>query len=147
MPFDYNSYNIECASLSAFGLQKEWEKYTRQMAGGSTSASISALLLLPTAGLSGVGLCFGGAQVRNAHKKRRIVEAHMNARYEASPGTRRRDVVFGVTLSGAVFVATMGLAEVIPGAECFIEQVVEKTVVHGVLDIAAEKIDEECASH
>ncbi|KAF6811452.1 hypothetical protein CSOJ01_05744 [Colletotrichum sojae] len=115
------------------------------MAGGSTSTGLSVAALGSSAGLSVVGVAFGSMQIRNAHKKRRIIEEHMNLRYQARARTRCRDVVFGTTLSGAVFVATLGLVEVIPGAECFIEQVVEKTVVHGVLDVAAEEIDEECA--
>lgn len=144
MPFDYDNYNIKCASLSALGLQKEWEKYTRQMSGGSTNAGLSLLAVPFTLGTSLVGVGFGSAQVRNAHKKRRIIEAHMNLRYQESARTRCRDVVFGSTLSGAVFVATLGTVSVLPGADCAVEAVVQKVVVHGVLDVAAEKVDEEC---
>ncbi|KAF6832881.1 hypothetical protein CMUS01_06753 [Colletotrichum musicola] len=144
MPFDFDQYYIECASLSAAALQKEWEKYTRQIASGSTNTALSTLAAPFTAGLSMVGVVWGSAQVHNARKKRDIIEIHLR-RHQESARTRCRDVVFGTTLSGAVFVATLGTTSVLPWGECLVEQVVEKVVVHGAFDVAAEKVDEECA--
>ncbi|KAF6826407.1 hypothetical protein CPLU01_09692 [Colletotrichum plurivorum] len=160
MPFDFDQYYIECASLSAAALQKEWEKYTRQIASGSTSTALSTLAAPFTGGLSLVGVALGAGQIHNAPKKRDIIEKHLG-RHQESARTRCRDVVFGTTLSGAVFVATLGTTSVLPlgeclaeqggeclaeqGGECLVEQVVEKVVVHGAFDVAAENVDEECA--
>ncbi|CAG8983340.1 hypothetical protein HYALB_00000507 [Hymenoscyphus albidus] len=135
MPFDYVQYQQKVNTLSTEQLQKEWENYTRQIAGGATSTATSVLFSPVTGGVSLIGLGLSAPRIHNARKKREIIEAGLQAR-GATHNTRKRDVVAPMAVAGAISGLTLGLAG--PGAEMIGGEVgakgVEYVVAHAALD-------------
>ncbi|KAH8591256.1 hypothetical protein B0O99DRAFT_632973 [Bisporella sp. PMI_857] len=135
MPFDYNDYQNKVNGLSTEQLQKEWENYTRQIAGGATSTGAAILFSPLTAGISLVGLGLSTPRIHNARKKREIIERGLQAR-GATHNTRKRDVIAPMAISGVIAGATLGLAG--PGADVLGgaagEKGVEYLVAHAALD-------------
>ena len=113
MPFDYEDYSKKCDNLSEAALQKEWQKYTRQIAGGSTSTVLSVAFVPFTAGISLAGLGVSGPRIHNARKKRAIIEEHLKA-LDTKHHTRKRDVLGAMALSSTIGGLTLGMA---PGAD------------------------------
>lgn len=135
MPFDYVQYQQKVNTLSTEQLHKEWENYTRQIAGGATSTATSVLFSPVTGGVSLIGLGLSAPRIHNARKKREIIEAGLQAR-GATHNTRKRDVVAPMAVAGAISGLTLGLAG--PGAEMIGGEVgakgVEYVVAHAALD-------------
>jgi hypothetical protein len=80
MPFDFKDYEKKCRTMSSEELQMEWENYTRQIAGASTSTAASILLSVPTCGISLIGIGLSAPRLHNARKKRAIIEESLEAR-------------------------------------------------------------------
>lgn len=114
MPFDYEDYQKKCDGLTAEELHKEWENYTRQIAGGATSTATSVLFSPFTAGISLVGIGLSAPRIHNARKKREIIQAGLEARGETH-NTRKRDVIAPMAVAGTLSSLTLGLAG--PGAD------------------------------
>lgn len=135
MPFDFVQYQQKVNTLSTEQLHKEWENYTRQIAGGATSTATSVLFSPVTGGVSLIGLGLSAPRIHNARKKREIIEAGLQAR-GATHNTRKRDVVAPMAVAGAISGLTLGLAG--PGAEMIGGEVgakgVEYVVAHAALD-------------
>jgi hypothetical protein len=148
MPFDYNAFQTKCDGLSTEELQKEWENYTRQIAGGATSTAGAILFSPLTAGVSLVGLGLSTPRIHNARKKREIIEASLRSR-GATHQTRKRDVLAPMAVSGGLGVLTLGLAG--PGADLIAGEVVGKGVeyaaAHVVLDGAAATAEHVHTNH
>jgi len=135
MPFDYEEYQAKCNTLSTEQLHKEWENYTRQIAGGATSTATSVLFSPLTAGISLVGLGLSAPRIHNARKKREIIEAGLQAR-GTTHSTRKRDVIAPMAVAGTLGGLTLGLAG--PGADMIAGAAVghgmEYAVAHTALD-------------
>ncbi|RFU31563.1 hypothetical protein B7463_g4789, partial [Scytalidium lignicola] len=135
MPFDYEAYQKKCGTLSTEELHREWENYTRQLAGGATSTTTSVLFAPLTAGISLLGLGLSAPRVHNARKKREIIEAGLQAR-GTTHSTRKRDVIAPVAIAGTLSSITLGLAG--PGADLIAGEVVghgvEYAASHAALD-------------
>ena|SRR2546429_7421215 len=100
MPFDFDEYRSRIKNLSLPQLQKEWEKYVRQIWGATAGAVIGAGLIPATGGLSAAGVAASGAQYGNALKKIDILQKEFNARGE-QPKDRKRDVFLPLAIGGA----------------------------------------------
>jgi len=135
MPFDYNDYQNKVNTLSNEQLQKEWENYTRQIAGGATSTGAAVLFSPLTAGISLIGLGLSTPRIHNARKKRAIIEKGLQER-GATHNTRKRDVALPMAISGGIAGLTLGLAG--PGADMLggvaAEKGAEYLVAHAALD-------------
>jgi hypothetical protein len=152
MPFDYKKFSAECDVMSEVTLQKEWENYTRQIAGSATSTAISISAAPFTLGISFIGLGFSCPRIHNARKKRHIIQTHLEA-LDLTHHTRKRDVCGSMALSSAIGAATLGFAA--PGADAVaaigaehaimaIEEsyTLIKVASHVVLDGIGEAVDE-----
>jgi hypothetical protein len=135
MPFDYNEYQQKCNTLSTDQLHREWENYTRQIAGGATSTVTLVIFSLVTGGISLIGLGLSAPRIHNARKKRAIIEAGLQAR-GATHNTRKRDVVAPIAIAGTISGLTLDLAE--PGADIIAGEAVGKgakyAISHAALD-------------
>jgi hypothetical protein len=135
MPFDYVQYQQKVNTLSSEQLHKEWENYTRQIAGGATSTATSVLFSPVTGGVSLIGLGLSAPRIHNARKKREIIEAGLQLRGETH-NTRKRDVVAPMAVAGVISGLTLGLAA--PGAEMLGAEAgakgMEYVVAHAALD-------------
>lgn len=148
MPFDYEQYQQKCDGLTNEQLQKEWDNYTRQIAGASTSTATSVLFTPLTAGVSLIGLGISAPRIHNARKKRAIIEAGLNARGETT-NTRKRDVIAPMAIAGTLSGLTLGLAG--PGADMLAGEAVGKgaeyVVAHAALDGAGAVMEHKHDSH
>ena len=108
MPFDFKKYDEKCQGMGQDELQREWQHYTRLISGSSTSTTVSALAIFLTSGISIIGVGLSAPAIHNARKKRNIIEKHLNE-LETTHRTRKRDVIFGVAVSGAISTATLGV--------------------------------------
>jgi hypothetical protein len=135
MPFDYVQYQQKVNTLSTEQLHKEWENYTRQIAGGATSTATSVLFSPVTGGVSLIGLGLSAPRIHNARKKREIIEAGLQLRGETH-NTRKRDVIAPMAVAGVISGLTLGLAA--PGAEMLGAEAgakgMEYVVAHAALD-------------
>jgi hypothetical protein len=142
MPFDYEDYQKKINTLTTEQLHKEWENYTRQIAGGATSTATSVLFSPLTAGISLIGLGLSGPRIHNARKKREIIEAGLQAR-GTTHQTRKRDVIAPMAVAGTLGGLTLGLAG--PGADMIAGEVVghgvEYAVSHAALDATGAVIE------
>lgn len=142
MPFDYDDYQKKVNTLTTEQLHKEWENYTRQIAGGATSTATSVLFSPLTAGISLIGLGLSGPRIHNARKKREIIEAGLQAR-GTTHNTRKRDVFAPMAVAGTLGGLTLGLAG--PGADMIAGEVVghgvEYAVSHAALDATGAVIE------
>lgn len=100
--------------MSTEQLNKEWDNYTRQIAGGATSTATSVLLAAFTGGVSLVGLGFSAPRIHNARKKREIIQASLEAQ-NATHHTHAKDVLIPMATVGAAGGITLGLG--VSGAE------------------------------
>lgn len=129
-------------------LQREWENYTRQVAGGSTSTAISVGLSPFTAGISLIGLGLSAPRIHNARKKREIIEAGLQAR-GTTHNTRKRDVAAPMAVSGVLGGLTFGLAGA--GADIIAGEVAGKgfeyAVSHAALDGTGAVIEHVHSEH
>lgn len=137
MPFDYAEYQAKCNTLSTEQLQKEWENYTRQIAGGATSTATSVLFSPLTAGISLVGLGLSAPRIHNARKKREIIEKGLQQR-GTTHSTRTRDVAGSMAVSGTIAVATLGLAG--PLADAAAGEAVGKGVEYAIAHVALDGV-------
>jgi hypothetical protein len=92
MPFDFEEYQKKCDGLTTEQLHREWENYTRQIAGGATSTATSVMFSPFTGGVSLLGIGLSAPRIHNARKKREIIEAGLQAR-GTTHNTRKRDVI------------------------------------------------------
>jgi hypothetical protein len=142
MPFDFKSYKLKCESLSTEELQIQWQKYTREIASGTTMASTSVVFAPLTAGISSIGLVGSTPKMYNARKKRQIIDAELEQRNMAHH-TRKRDVFFSVATAGTIGVLGLGLAPV--GSEMLGavagEKGVEYAVSHVAVDVAGGVVE------
>jgi hypothetical protein len=109
MPFDFSEYYSKCSKISPKELQNEWNHYTRLITGSTTSTTIPGLAALPTLGVSLIGVTLGSSGIRNARKKRAIIEQHL-ARQGQEPATYTKDVLRPAVFSGAVGLVTLGIS-------------------------------------
>jgi len=114
MPFDFVDYEKKCNGMTTEQLDKEWNNYTRQIAGGSTSTATSVLLSVFTGGVSLIGLGLSAPRIHNARKKREIIQAGLEAR-GTTHHTRAKDVLLPMAVVGAAGGITLGLG--VSGAE------------------------------
>lgn len=148
MPFDYEEYKRKCSELSPEELQKEWENYTRQLAGGATSTAGSVLFAPFTAGVSLVGLGLSAPRVHNARKKREIIETYLQA-HGTTHHTRKRDIAAPMAIAGTLGGLTLGLAG--PGADLLAGEVagkgIEYAVSHTALEVASATLEHKHVEH
>lgn len=148
MPFDFADYKSKVNGLTDEQLQREWENYTRQVAGGSTSTAISVGLSPFTAGISLIGLGLSAPRIHNARKKRAIIEAGLQAR-GTTHNTRKRDIAAPMAVSGVLGGLTFGLAG--PGADLIAGEAVGKgfeyAVAHAALDGTGAVIEHTHTEH
>lgn len=148
MPFDYEEYQKKCNTLTTEQLHKEWENYTRQIAGGATSTATSVLFSPLTAGISLVGLGLSAPRIHNARKKREIIEAGLQAR-GTTHNTRKRDVIAPMAVAGTLGGLTLGLAG--PGADMIagaaVGHGVEYAVSHTALDATGAVLEHSHDEH
>ncbi|EPE33431.1 hypothetical protein GLAREA_06444 [Glarea lozoyensis ATCC 20868] len=148
MPFDYDQYQQKVNTLSTEQLHKEWENYTRQIAGGATSTATSVLFSPLTAGVSLIGLGIAAPRIHNARKKREIIEAGLQARGDTH-NTRKRDVAAPMAVAGVISGLTLGLAG--PGAEMLGAEAgakgMEYIVAHAALDGAGAVLEQKHDDH
>ncbi|KAF9872990.1 hypothetical protein CkaCkLH20_09500 [Colletotrichum karsti] len=144
MPFDFKAYDAKCNGLTPEELQREWEHYTRLIAGASTSTAVSGIAVPFTLGVSTIGVAMAAPAIHNARKKRDIIEKHLN-KHGATHVTRKRDVLGSMAVSGTIGVVTLGVgttgadAIATAGAEHGISAVVEnetaiKVIAHAAMD-------------
>ncbi len=147
MPFAFDNYKKKCDTLTTEQLHKEWENYTRQLAGGATSTATSVLFSPLTGGISLVGLGLSAPRIHNARKKRGIIQAGLEARGETH-NTRKRDVIAPMAIAGTLGTITLGLAGPVADAAtgAAVGHGVEYAASHAALDgagaIAEHKHDE-----
>jgi hypothetical protein len=157
MPFNFEEYDQKCHGMDQEELQREWQHYTRLVSGASTSTAVSSLALPVTAGISMIGVGLAAPAIHNARKKRDIIERHLN-KLGTTYHTRKRDVIWGVAVSGTLGVITLGVgaagtdAIATAGAEACIPAIVEnetaiKTVMHTALDGASMGIEHVHTNH
>jgi hypothetical protein len=148
MPFDYDQYQQKVNTLSTEQLHKEWENYTRQIAGGATSTATSVLFSPLTGGVSLIGLGLSAPRIHNARKKREIIEAGLQARGDTH-NTRKRDVAAPMAVAGVISGLTLGLAG--PGAEMLGAEAgakgMEYIVAHAALDGAGAVLEQKHDDH
>jgi hypothetical protein len=78
-PFDLKTYQLRCDGMSTAELQKEWNKYTRQIAGASAS-TVSCVAKAPfTYGTSLIELLSSAPKIHEARKKRAIINHGLEA--------------------------------------------------------------------
>jgi hypothetical protein len=135
MPFDFEEYEKKCQTLTTEQLHKEWENYTRQIAGGATSTATSVLFSPFTAGVSLLGLGLSAPRIHNARKKRQIIEAGLKDR-GTKHNTRKRDVIAPVAVAGTIGGLTLGLAG--PGADMIAGEVVGHGVEYAAVHVALD---------
>jgi hypothetical protein len=140
MPFNYIEFDSKCATATEAELQNQWENYTRQISGGSTSTAVSILAAPLTIGVSLVGLVLSTPRIHNARKKREIIEKHLQA-LGSTHHTRKRDVFGPMALSGGIGLLSLGIAP--PGAE----SIVEVGVTNGICAIVANQAAVEAVAH
>lgn len=148
MPFNYAEYQNKTSQMSTEQLQKEWENYTRQIAGGATSTATSVLFSPLTAGISLMGLGLSAPRIHNARRKREIIEKGLQER-GSTHDTRTKDVVGSMALSGAISVATLGLAGPLADAAAgeAVGKGAEYAVAHLALDGVGEAIEHKHGGH
>ncbi|RDW82533.1 hypothetical protein BP6252_03645 [Coleophoma cylindrospora] len=148
MPFDYVEYEKKCQELSTEQLQKEWENYTRQLAGGATSTTTSVLFSPLTGGISLIGLGLSAPRVHNARKKRDIIQEKLTER-GAIHNTRMRDVIAPMAVAGTLGGLTLGLAG--PGADMIAGEAVGKgaeyAIAHAALDATGATLEHKHDKH
>ncbi|KAH7029870.1 uncharacterized protein B0I36DRAFT_270558, partial [Microdochium trichocladiopsis] len=154
MPFDFKAYDAKCAGMTALELQKEWEHYTRLIAGGATSTAISGLAIPLTAGVSTIGVALAAPGLHNSRRKREIIEKHLQ-RLGTTHETRKRDVLGSMAFSGTVGVVTLGVGSA--GADSIVQNGAEhgialcdtavKVVTHVALDGAGMALEHAHTSH
>jgi hypothetical protein len=92
MPFDLEEYQKKCDELTTEQLHREWENYTRQIAGDNlTTSTATCIMFSPFTGdvsLLGHGVSAPGVQ--DARKKREIIEARLQTR-GTKHNPRKRD--------------------------------------------------------
>ena len=92
MPFDFEEYQKKCDELTTEQLHREWENYTRQIAGDNlTTSTATCIMFSPFTGdvsLLGHGVSAPGVQ--DARKKREIIEARLQTR-GTKHNPRKRD--------------------------------------------------------
>ncbi|KAH7035738.1 uncharacterized protein B0I36DRAFT_429788 [Microdochium trichocladiopsis] len=86
MPFDYEAYDAKCAAMDMDQLQREWNHYTRLIAGGNMTTAMSTAASIPTGGVSSIGIVHAAPAIYNARKKREIIDKHF-ARLGATHST------------------------------------------------------------
>ncbi|KAH9883270.1 hypothetical protein F4778DRAFT_784137 [Xylariomycetidae sp. FL2044] len=157
MPFDFRAYDEKCKGLTPEELQREWQHYTRLIAGASTSTAVSGLAVPLTLGVSTIGVAMAAPAIHNARKKRDIIEKHLQ-RHNTTHVTRKRDVLGSMAVSGTIGIATLGIggmgadAVASAGAEHGISAVVEnelaiKVVTHAALDGAGLAVEHAHTNH
>lgn len=146
MPFHFEDFDQECSTLTVEELQTKWEYYTRQIAGAGTSTGVASLALVPSFGLSAMGVAISAPIIHNARKKREILEKHFK-RHNVEPVTRKRDVVGSTTVSATVGILTLGAgfgaADALAswGAEYAIQAVTENSMgIKAALHVAGEGV-------
>ena len=100
---------MKCDKMTVDELHHEWNNYTRHVAGGATSTTLSVGFAPITMGASLIGVGLSAPRIHNARKKRAIIEAHLQAR-GTTHHTRKRDVAGPMALSTAIGGLTLGLA-------------------------------------
>ncbi|KAH7010895.1 uncharacterized protein B0I36DRAFT_207267, partial [Microdochium trichocladiopsis] len=154
MPFDFKAYDAKCAGMTPPELQKEWEHYTRLIAGGGTSTAIAGLAIPLTAGISTIGVALAALGIHNSRRKREIIERHLQ-RHGTTHKTRKRDVLVSMVFSGTVGVVTLGVGSA--GADSIVQNGAEhglvlcdtavKTATHVALDGAGMALEHAHTSH
>jgi hypothetical protein len=114
MPFDYEKFSAECSVMSEDALQKEWQNYTRQIAGSSTTTAISICAAPITLGVSFIGLGIACPRIHNTRKKREIIQTHLEA-LSSTHHTQKHDVFRPMASSSTLGTATFRSAA--PGAK------------------------------
>ncbi|OHF04424.1 hypothetical protein CORC01_00276 [Colletotrichum orchidophilum] len=97
MPFDADAYDLKCRQMSDEIIIARRSHYVRQLASSSTGAALHTAAGAVTAGLSWLMVPYDAARIRNARRKRRILERHAVERGLAVE-TRRGDVLVPVAM-------------------------------------------------
>ena len=143
MPFDFDAYQKKCNGMTTEELNKEWDNYTRQIAGGSTSTATSILLSGITGGVSLIGLGFSAPRIHNARKKREIIQAGLDAR-GTTHHTHAKDVLIPMAMVGAAGAITVGLgvsgAELIPNSGGISHSAVDYLATHAAASVTVTYI-------
>jgi hypothetical protein len=82
MPFDFEEYQKKCDELTTEQLHREWEHYTRQIAGDNlTTSTATCIMFSPFTGdVSLLGHGVSTPRIQDARKKREIIEARLQTR-------------------------------------------------------------------
>ncbi|KAH7324412.1 hypothetical protein B0I35DRAFT_161448 [Stachybotrys elegans] len=157
MPFDFEAYDEKCNGLTQEQLQREWNHYTRLITGAATSTTISSIAIVPTLGVSIIGVALAAPSIHNARKKREILDRHLQ-RLGTRHETRTRDVLGSMAFTSAINVLTLGfstmgasqISEI--GAEYAISAIIEnevatKAVTHAAFDGAGMLVEKAHTDH
>ncbi|KAJ0298196.1 hypothetical protein COL5a_007770 [Colletotrichum fioriniae] len=120
MPFNAEAYDLKCRQMSNEALIARRSHYVRQLAGSSTATALHTAAGAVTAGLSWLMVPYDAARIRNARRKRRILERHAVERGLAVK-TKKGDLLVPMALS-----VTFG-AVAIEGAEVCADVLVGST--------------------
>ncbi|KAK2770790.1 hypothetical protein CKAH01_04297 [Colletotrichum kahawae] len=120
MHFDPEAYNLKCHQMTDETLLTRRAHYVRQMASGSTGAALHTAAGAATAGLTWLMIPYDAARIRNARRKRRILEKHAVER-GLTVKTKRGDVLIpmalGVTLGAVAFEGAEMCADAVVAAD------------------------------
>ncbi|KAK5199142.1 hypothetical protein LTR99_001182 [Exophiala xenobiotica] len=109
MPFNFTEYQRKVACMDNNELRKSKEHYNRDAYRGGAGCVASAILLVPTLGISSIGWASSTAMTMNASVKVHIINEEMRSRAAYAP-TRKRDVAVGITTSAIATGAGCGIA-------------------------------------
>ncbi|KAK6226583.1 hypothetical protein QIS74_00138 [Colletotrichum tabaci] len=139
MPFDPEVYNLKCAGLSDDALLSRWSYYVRQLASSSTGAALHTAAGGFTLGLTWLMIPYDAARIRNARRKRRILEEHAVDRGLAVR-TKSGDVLLpmavGLALGAVAFGGAALSADLLVGGNGSSRLTVVKGAAHLGLDAA-----------
>ncbi|KXH51565.1 hypothetical protein CNYM01_09726 [Colletotrichum nymphaeae SA-01] len=136
MPFNAEAYDLKCRQMSDEALIARRSHYVRQLASSSTATALHTAAGAVTAGLSWLMVPYDAARIRNARRKRRILEKHAVERGLAVK-TKRGDVLvpmaLGVTFGAVAIEGAEVCADVLVGSTGGSSSGVAATAAHGVV--------------
>ncbi|KAK1503485.1 hypothetical protein CTAM01_04797 [Colletotrichum tamarilloi] len=119
MPFNAEAYDHKCRQMSDEALIARRSHYIRRLASSSTATALHTAAGAVTAGLSWLMVPYDAARIRNARRKRRILERHAVERGLAVK-TKRGDVLvpmaLGVTFGAVAIEGAEVCADVLVGS-------------------------------
>ncbi|GKT55600.1 hypothetical protein ColTof4_14142 [Colletotrichum tofieldiae] len=139
MPFDPEAYHLKCGEMPDDVLLARRAHYVRQLASCSTGAAVHTAVGGFTFGLTWLMVPYDAARIRNARRKRRILEEHALGRGLAVK-TERGDVLVpmavGLALGAVAFEGAAVCADLLAQGNGSSESTLVKGAAHLGLDAA-----------